>query len=62
MRKVFGLSLLYLLIAGCGSRRERPPILSPDGSMTSRTRIEQSRDDPVAYLVGLSSQQPVHIL
>jgi len=50
MPKVAGLSLLFLLVAGCGERRGRPPIPSPDGSMTLLTRIEQGRDDPGSYL------------
>jgi hypothetical protein len=50
MRKVFGLSLLCLLVAGCASRRGQSPIPSPDGSMTLHTRVNQSRDDPGAYL------------
>jgi hypothetical protein len=50
MREVFGLSLLCLLVAGCGSRQGRPPVPSPDGTMMLHTRIEQSRQDPGAYL------------
>ena len=50
MQQVFGLVLLVLLVAGCGSRQGRPPIPSPDRTMMLHTRIEQSRQDPVAYL------------
>jgi hypothetical protein len=50
MRKAVGRSLLCVLVAGCASRQGRPPIASPDGSMTLHTRVNQSRDDPGAYL------------
>jgi hypothetical protein len=50
MQKLLGLSLLCLLVAGCGSHSGQPPISSPDGAMTLHTRIEQSRADPGAYL------------
>ena len=50
MRKHVGIAFLGLLAAGCGGRRASPPVPSPDGSMTLATRIEQSRNDPGAYL------------
>lgn len=50
MRQVFGLALVGLLAAGCGGRQGRPPVPSPDGTMTLHTRIERSRRDPGAYL------------
>jgi hypothetical protein len=50
VRKIVRLSLVLLLAAGCEGRRERAAIPSPDGSMTLRTRIEQSRKDPFTYL------------
>jgi hypothetical protein len=42
--------VLLLLASGCGGRRERAPIPSPDCSMTLHTHIEQSRKDPITYL------------
>ena len=48
--KIARLSLVLVLASGCGGRRERAPIPSPDRSMTLHTRIEQSRKDPITHL------------
>jgi hypothetical protein len=48
--KIARLSLVFLLIAGCRGRNGRPPITSPDRSLTLHTRIEQSQVDPITYL------------
>jgi hypothetical protein len=48
--KIARLSLVFLLASGCAGGQGRAPILSPDGTMTLHTRIEQSRNDPVTYL------------
>jgi len=50
MRKIARLSLLILLVAGCSGGAGRPPIPSPDGTMTMHTRIDQSRDNPCVSL------------
>lgn len=50
MRKVLEVAILCLLGAGCAGRQGRPPLPSPDGSMTLHTRVERGRDDPGAYL------------
>jgi hypothetical protein len=50
MRQVLGLVLLCPFVAGCTSHQGHPPVPSPDGTMILHTRIERSRQDPVAYL------------
>ncbi len=50
-RLVVAIAAVAVLIVVLTERRHgKPPVLSPDGSMSLITRIEESRQDPGAFL------------